>query len=387
MKILHISYEFGDSSAVFRLAKNQCREGHAVYIYCKRGLFCLSRLRFVNINRFRLFWYLVLNRLDSWLGRALTEDISVFCSPSLTPSGLPSYVTRRSWDIVHIHWIASNFCSPMSALRIRAKAFLHLHDLWLLNGLVPHSSDSVHLSKIGRALQRFSRNRFETIIKKFDPILLAPSSWSMDQAQAQTGRSVSIRIWPGTVPGMFRPGPSDALHHWPRGRLRLLQVMSGQYPVSKGVDVIIKSLIAIPVEVAQSISLTIVGSDTEAMMCVNRVQVRFLRTATEGEMVSLYRAANFTLIWSKAETFSQSAVESLSCGTPIITHSGLPCSNFCRVSEGSVVAQSGTVDSCENALLHAIRMASERSAQRSLYHPEVVTASSTSLYLANCPAQ
>lgn len=380
MQILHITYDFGDASAVYRLAVQQHAEGHEVFIYCKRGLFALGQRDCIQSNRLRWLMYVSLNRLDQVIGGICTQDTSGFHSPSLTPANLPNYVRNKSWEIVHIHWIASNFCSLASALRLHGRKFIHLHDLWLLIGVVPHSSCNIGLNKFGKLLQRITSNRHKHLLRTYSPILLAPSIWAQQQAEWAIGNSDRILVTPGIIPAKFTPGPSDADGYWTDGRLRFLHVMSGQDPILKGIDIIVEALKISSAIFAKTVSLTIVGAQAEALFSINGAIVRCVRTVNEKKMISLYRAADYTLIWSKAETFSQSAAESLSCGTPILTHKELPCARFCATNEGSIVAQNNSAQACLTALMTARRKTQHNSQAPSRYHPEVQHSSATSYY-------
>lgn len=383
MRILHITYDFGEASAVFRLATQQRNEGHDVFIYCKRGLFSLTQSTYVQSSQLRLIMYIGLNRLDKILSNACSSDATGFYSASLTPANLPNYLKSQEWDVVHIHWVASNFCSLKSVLSLRGKKFLHLHDFWILLGMVPHRVCNASLNRIGRHLQAIVSNRHQRLIKVQRPVLLAPSHWAMHQAEKLLNGSLTIRIAPGFIPPKFQPGHVyEAGSYWAAGRLRLLQVMSGLDPMLKGLDIIFKALSDVPTSFAQGASLLIVGAQVDAITCVNGMIVKFIRPVSEDEMINIYRAADNTVVWSRAETFSQSAAESLACGTPIITHKGLPCANFCDEREGSVVAHDSSPSSCAWALQHARRKSHATSSGQSLYHAETSSPSSTDCYTA-----
>lgn len=360
MKILHIAYDYDTASASSRLASRQAAEGHEIYFYSKHGLLRFAPDTPPASSFVTKLGPLLFNRLDRALTRLCVKRTGRgFFSAGVLTKPIPRCVRAQDWDRVHIHWIASGFCSLRSALgELRGEKLVHLHDYLLLLGLVPHAYASRSLNSLGRAVQKFLSRRNCELVRKFSPLVVAPSSMAADFAtKLLAGTGVRAVVCPNLLGEGFktaRRAPSAG-----EEKLLLLHVMSGGDPLAKGFDQIVEALRLLPRAIAQRFTLLQVGADVSSVFSVNGCVVRTTLAIAPAAMPEVYCAADFTLVWSIAETFSQAAAESLVCGTPILTCEALPPARFCT-NFPSLIAQFRDAPSLAELLLQAQRQGQVR---------------------------
>lgn len=374
MKILHVAYDYDGASASARIAATQVAAGHEVYFYSKRGLhrFGDSSLTAVSLTRLGT---LLLNRLDRVLTRLCVERRREgFFSLGRVNWPLATQVKSGKWDQVHIHWIASGFCSLKALLeQVGGRKIVHLHDYWILIGLTSHIAAGRSLNALGRRLQSSTRTRNIAAMARYRPMVMAPSTMGAEfVTEMLAGTAVEVGVFPNPIGPEFASRNGGASGNGDAGKIVMLHVLSGNDPWWKGVDQTIQALRLLPRPVAERIVLHQVGAGVSAVSVVNGCTLRAYPAVPPAAMPGIFAQAHFTIVWSIAETFSQAAAESLSCGVPLITHAGLPCARFCT-RPSSLVAPERSPAGLARILAQAVAAGDLRSAA-SLYVPEPATA-------------
>jgi glycosyltransferase involved in cell wall biosynthesis len=367
MKILHIAYDYDTASASARLASRQAAQGHEIFFYSKHGLQRFQPGVRPSSSPAKRVGPLLFNRIDGMLTRLCRKASPGFFSAGLFGYPIPRQVRAERWDKVHVHWIASGFCSLGSALRqLSGQKVVHLHDFWLLLGFVPHAYASESLNALGQVLQKRVRRRHRDIIRKYTPTVAAPSSMAAEFASSLLGDTgARVVVCANLLGEDFAQAPVGARRAGEK--LVLLHVMSGGDPLAKGFDQIIEAIRLLPREVAEQLTLVQVGAQVTSVFSVNGCTVRTILPIGPAAMPQVYAAADYTIVWSIAETFSQSAAESLARGTPIITHGGLPPARFCQ-SPPSLIARAHRAAGLAELLMQAL--SAKETARQDLYVPE-----------------
>lgn len=242
---------------------------------------------------------------------------------------------RFSPDIVHLHNLHShNVHLEMLFTYLKAKKiklFWTFHDCWAFTGYCPHydmASCSEWKSGCQNCPQRshyswfFDRSNLlyekkKQLFSGLDLTVITPSQWLADQVKQSFLKEYPVKvIHNGIALSVFSPKESDfRAKHGIGERFLVLGVAFG-WGVRKGLDVFIRLAQRLDPEKYQ---IVLVGTDDaiDKQLPANIISIH--RTANQAELAEIYSAADLFVNPTREDTLPTVNMESLACGTPVLT--------------------------------------------------------------------
>jgi glycosyltransferase involved in cell wall biosynthesis len=250
-------------------------------------------------------------------------------------------LTEGRPDVVHAHNLHGGYFDlrALPWLSGEVPVLLTLHDAWLLSGHCGHSLDCERWTTgcgscpylaidppVRRDATAFNWRRKRDIYRRSRLHVSAPSRWLLDRV----GRSmladavVDARVIPNGVDrAVFRPGdpataraglglPSDAA-------VLLIAGTNVRHNTWKDFATLQAATILLAERlVGRSVVLVALGSEAETDH-VGGVEIRSVPYEHDPTAVAAwYRAADVYVHAARAETFPNSIIEALACGTPVV---------------------------------------------------------------------
>ena len=278
---------------------------------------------------------------------------------------------RLEPDIVHLHNIHGHDCDLELLFswfrQKKTKLVWTFHDCWAFTGYCPHFT----MMKCGRwkvqcekCIQRreyswfFDRSRelFERKKRLFsglDMTIVTPSQWLAGLVKESFLKDCPVKvIHNGIDLGVFRPGEGDFRQRYALEGKKLLLGVSFDWGVRKGLDVFCELARRLP----EDYRIILVGTNdrTDRLLPENILSIH--RTQDQRELAQIYSAADLFLNPTREENYPTVNMESLACGTPVLTFrtGGSP-----EIIDGTcgAVVDCDDVDSMEKEI---IRICTER---------------------------
>lgn len=261
---------------------------------------------------------------------------SVHRSFNLISSGVDQALARTPHDLVHLQWLGSETASIKELGRLAGPVMWTLHDSWTFCGAEHHPEDDEDhrfVEGYSRASRRSGNTRLDidawTYRRKARHFtkprwLVGPSTWMVEMAR----RSSLAALWPSCV----IPNPVDitifsprdrsmARRRWemsPQATVLLFGAVGGANVVKKGWDLLAESVERLSHSgLYHELEVWVFGSDSP-IEHIGGIPVRSTGfVADRQDMALLYSAADVLVVASRQESFSQTAAESIACGTPV----------------------------------------------------------------------
>ena len=266
-------------------------------------------------------------------------------SPSpFSVNWLPTSGRARLLDkyrLVHLHWIGGGVLNVSSLRRLDVPLVWTLHDIWPLSGgchieylcsrlAVGCGACPALGSSEERDLSRRSVRRKRGIYAQSDLTFVAPSRWMAGiAARSPLLAGHSLRVIPNGVDiTVFKPHDRDLARQRlgldPRSFYVLFGAVNSTADPNKGYDLLLQALSDIAVSIAsENIVLIVFGSsDVADMTSIGVRTIAVGHVSSEDELAFLYAACDVTVVPSRLESFGQTALESIACGTPVVAFAG-----------------------------------------------------------------
>lgn len=279
-------------------------------------------------------------------------------SLNLIPSGMGRAIRELKPDVVHIHWIALDSVAFRELEDVRCPIVVHLHDFWMINGFEPYPHDDRRFIE-GFTKENSSwleRNLFERkrrFAERHNVIFVGPSEWSAKVARESIiGRGHKVFAVPYCVEKRFGMWPTEPQKKF----VVLFGADGGRTNPLKGFEDLEKALLLLPREVQQNTELRIFGEDAQSYR-IGDVEVKFLgRIGSVEKMAEAYRAADVYAFPSREETFGQTKVEAMMCGTPVLAFDRTACAEGIVHGQTGWIASGGDVEAYKNGIIHHYRL-------------------------------
>jgi glycosyltransferase involved in cell wall biosynthesis len=341
MKVLIINQsdlDGGAARATYRIASDLVHQGVNVEMLVMRKLgtdqWVLGPHSFFKYLVSRIF-----PRVD-WLVQIFFGVKKGFSwSINLFPTGLIDEGFVNSFDFVHINWIGKNFIPIRWITKINKPIVWTLHDSWAFTGgcHVPFSCERFKdscgkcpqlNSSYEKDISYFGLQERLLAYKKLNIKFVAPSNWMAQQSIASSALSnVDVTVIPnGLDTRLFKPHsritsrkhfslPNDEF-------IILFGAMNAQKDSNKGLNLLLQSLELLTeknLALRKSCSLLIFGFDKNDLPKNSPIRIRTMGIIKDDiELSRIYSSADITVVPSKSESFGQVALESLSCGVPVV---------------------------------------------------------------------
>ena len=268
------------------------------------------------------------------------SDTLTWRSPAKFGSMTAKEINNSGADVIHLHWVTDGFLTIETIGKINKPIVWSLCDAWAFSG-AEHYATQVSRTRSQRGYQKSNRNpsdlgfdvdRWTWNRKKRNwqhPMQLLPASGWLTQA---TRDSALMGTWPITqIPhivntNLFAPQPQKDKDT----PVLLFLASAGIHDQRKGWDLLERSL-SDPA-LATKIHVVVVGPkpteiEQQKIRENSRHQFTFHGEARgDRELIDLYAQADTTVVPSREDNMPITAMESQSCGTPVVAFriGGLP---------------------------------------------------------------
>lgn len=249
-------------------------------------------------------------------------------------SSIPSKINKINPDIVHIHWLGPGMIALEDFSKINAPIVWSLHDMWAFTGGC-HYNENCNRFQIGcgncRVLGSNKENdlskrvfeRKERVFKKINNLtMVGLSNWITESSKQNIlfknrriinlPNPIDIKIFKPTNKNNARNLlglPNDK-------KLILFGAMAATSDFRKGFQELSETLMKLK---SQDIELVVFGSKRPSNNYDFGFIAHFLGHINDEEtLASIYSAADVMVVPSLQENLSNSIMESLACGTPVV---------------------------------------------------------------------
>jgi glycosyltransferase involved in cell wall biosynthesis len=284
----------------------------------------------------RRLWSLQMSETNTWRSPARFGSISA------------REINSSSADIVHLHWVTDGFMSVETIGAITKPIVWSLCDAWAFSGAEHYATDVTAIRSTegynkanrppadsGLDIDRWTWDRKLKLWKT--PMQLVPAStWLTTSVE----NSSLMGDWPITrIPhivdtNVFAPidqAGAREVTGIPSDRPVVLFLASGSInDHRKGWDLLLQAINA--PEVTQPLTIVVVGPtpSVDEQRKIARTSIHSFQFFGEAhgdeQLVALYNSADLTAVPSREDNMPITAMESQSCGTPVVTFSvgGIP---------------------------------------------------------------
>jgi glycosyltransferase involved in cell wall biosynthesis len=284
--------------------------------------------KFINLTR---------PSLDQIILKFYKNRKDIIFSPSwLGFNNIIKKINMNHPDIVHFHWINAGMIRIEDIIKINVPIIWSLHDMWPFTGGC-HCAFGCenYKNSCGNCVVLGSRNendlskrvwkRKKRTYQKKEIIVIALSKWIMNCARNSSlfGCNRIIRI-PNLIDSkLFKPHDKKfARQLWNLDQQKKLILFCGLGAVRnklKGFNFLLEALKIID---NKNIELILVGDDSiDSQIDLQNVKFKINwvgRINDDISLVTLYNAADVTVVPSLQENLSNVIMESMSCGVPVV---------------------------------------------------------------------
>ena len=237
-------------------------------------------------------------------------------------------------DIVHLHNIHSHNCNVEKLLdylhKKRIKTFWTFHDCWAFTAYCPHfimakceawKNECCNCPQRKKYSWFFDRSRYLYNRKKeamngLDLTIITPSKWLAGLVKQSFLKDYPVRVINNGIDlSVFKPAESDFRNRYGLvGKKIVLGVASG-WSNYKGLDVFIELSKRLP----KYYQIVLVGSNDNIDAIRSESIISIHHTQNQKELAEIYTAADVFANPTREDTYPTVNMESLACGTPVVT--------------------------------------------------------------------
>lgn len=282
---------------------------------------------------------ILLRRLKLYLGtlpvRLYPQKAENNFTPALLPDWLPEHVAMLAPDLVHLHWLGAGFCRIESLARLNRPLVWTLHDSWPFTGgchvpgpCLKYREQCGACPVLGstrvRDLSRWTWNRKSSAWRNIPLTMVAPSRWLADCARASSlFCDTRVEVIPHGIDTVkFRPQDKRAAREQlglpPSRPMVLFGAVNPLSDPNKGWQLLQPAMRVVGASRPDAIAV-VFGAVAPAHKLENGMETVFLgRLEDDAALVAAYSAADVFVAPSLQESFCQTALESMACGTPVV---------------------------------------------------------------------
>lgn len=249
-------------------------------------------------------------------------------------------------DVVYLHWVNNGFLNLNDLeeiVKLNKKTFIFLHDMWHITGGCHHSFECQNFTINCRKCPVFKNDLkipYKQLMRKKyiykDLNFIVPSLWMYNKAnQSIVSKNNKINIIPNYIDenNFFN---IDKLESRKILKLNLsckyilFGCVGGVGNKIKGWDFLYQAINLLGLDLLNNTKLLIYGTEysEEIKKMLNIDVIFFGEIYDETKMMLLYNAVDVFAAPSLAESFGMTVLESLMCGTPVVTFENTGSSEF-----------------------------------------------------------
>lgn len=238
-------------------------------------------------------------------------------------------------DVVHLHNLHSHnvhlglLLSYLKGKKI--KVFWTFHDCWAFTGYCPHydmtgcdrwqtgCGDCPQKSRFSWFIDRSHAlyEKKKQLLTGLNLTIITPSEWLAEQVKRSFLRDCPVRvIRNGINLSVFQPEKSDFRAKYHIGQKHILLGVAFDWGQRKGLDVFLRLAQRLD---SDKFQIVLVGTDDNIDKQLPSDIISIHRTANQSELAEIYAAADLLVNPTREDTFPTVNMESLACGTPVLT--------------------------------------------------------------------
>jgi len=255
-------------------------------------------------------------------------------SPARFGSLTARAINSSDADIVHLHWVTDGFLTIETIGQIKKPIVWSLCDAWAFSGAEHYATEVSRTRSVNGYLpsnrnpkdSRFDLDRWTWNRKKSNwtqPMNLLPASTWLTQATAE---SALMGSWPiSRIPHIVDTNlfttASSSMENTEQPTILFL-ASAGVHDTRKGADLLLEALKDPAIE--QRLTAIIVGprptpdEEEQIISSMNHDIVFYGEAKGDQELIELYSHADITVVPSREDNMPITAMESQSCGTPVV---------------------------------------------------------------------
>ena len=355
-----------------------------------------SRLRIARADDLR---FKLAKEADRRLWGLQKSKTLTWRSPARFGSITAKEINHSGADIVHLHWVTDGFLTIESIGQIKKPIVWSLCDAWAFSGAEHYATQFSRARSVqgylpsnrnpndsGFDLDRWTWNRKKS--KWTRPMHLLPSSTWLTQA---TRESALMGHWPITqIPHIVDTNlftSTDKKRISDEQPVIIFLASAGIYDTRKGADLLIEAL-KDPV-ITRRLKVIIVGprppeqEEEQISSRLNHDLVFHGEARGDQELIDLYSHADITVVPSREDNMPITAMESQSCGTPVVAFriGGLP--DIINPAASGFLAEPENTHDLAQGIMHVLSQdlrASTRQHALDAWSPEVVVPQLLAVY-------
>lgn len=343
MKVIHINFDGeevgGASIAMCRMHRQMLAEGIDSVILCRHR----ANAPGATVVPYGVL-YGTIRLVTKAVARLLTGRGD---TAGLVPTGFYKRINSENPDLVILHWVQGETIGISELLKIKAPVAWYHHDLWPIRGVTAYEWFKVpNRSKFLDKLAKWNKRRIaQRLGTRLTP--MCASLWVANQIRSSGIYSVEPQIRPLPISPVFKPGKRT-----PHEKFRILNGARGGFDCGiKGGDRLLEALKLIPDDVKTNIELIVFGTKDKDSV-VDGVPVRYLGRLCGEELAQVYRDADVFAFPSRQETFGQTKLESIACGTPVVAFDETACAEGIKHKITGWIAQPNDIRGFADGILY-----------------------------------
>ena len=329
MKVLHISHTdlgSGAFAASFRLH-------HALQ---KSGIESLQLVKYKNSTDKNVITFIPkFNFIRDLLSSSISLCMAVLDFPYINlprsinylPSSIHTKINALHPDIVHIQWIGDNFLPIPSLLQIKAPIVWTFHDLWPIQGIYHYQESRKHGVIADLINSVVVKYKHRDILKRKDIYIVSPSKWmesNVQESYLQSFQNVCIPncINTDTFAPINKLKARRILNLDQQKKIVIFGASDLNDPRKGFQDFIIamKDIYKLP-SIQDRLQILVYGSgsiDSKISADLPILHMGFIND--QNKMALVLAAADISVFPSKIDNLPSTILESLSCGTPVVSY-------------------------------------------------------------------
>ena len=265
---------------------------------------------------------------------------------------LISHLKKIRPDIIHIHNLHSHDCDlTMLFDYIREsgiKVYWTFHDCWTFTGYCPYFDaagcdkwktqchNCPQMRKFSWIFDRSKSNfrKKAELFQKVDVEIITPSQWLADLVQQSCLKGCSVRVINNGIDlSLFCPRQSDFRKKYHCEDKYIILGVASTMGTRKGIQAFIKLAETLP----EHYQIVLVGTTKKIEAQLPKRVLTFRRTENQIKLAEIYSAADLVVNPTMEENYPTVNMESIACGTPVLTYNTGGSGEMVDETCGSVV--------------------------------------------------
>lgn len=318
---------------MFALADLARKDGNTVITFSAK----IFRKRAHDIYSSKPNHFFYLSKTGSFVHKCLGQITGLNGCFSVIPTlSLCKKLKKEKIEIIHLHNL-HDFCINLPILfsfikKNNIKVVWTLHDCWSFTGHCPHFT----MAKCDKwklkchhcpQLRYYPKSYLDTSelmwnLKKkwFNGIdnltIVTPSNWLANLVKQSFLHSYSVKVINNGIDlSVFKPYPNNVKERYNLSNKYVVLGVSFEWGVKKGLDVFIE----LSKVLNNRFQIVLVGTNDkiDSFLPANIISIH--RTNNQKELAQIYSAADLFLNPTREENYPTVNMESIACGTPVLT--------------------------------------------------------------------